>query len=792
MRHYTLALAIAMAFSTATPRPAAATQDGELRLMTVRDTQNLVTVGNPAISPDGQWVLYTRAERDWDDAQLRMKTHIWRVRIDGTEGRQLTFGAANTTSPEWFPDGKRIAFLSSRAAPTPASGTAGGEAPPGGGNQLFIMHTDGGEAWQATKHESGVSGFSISPDGRTILLLAQEALTAAERRRQRDRDDAEVVDSTFRWTHLWAFDLESGKTERVTRGEFVVSDPQWSPDGRRVAYVTRPTPRVDDSAWSDVWVTDLAGNTRRIFDNDGPDTSPRWSPDGRTLAVVSNPHPGNTQWYSKLYLFPAEGGAPKILLEDFDLNVGTPVWSPDGRMVYWSTGKGTRTELFGVDTSSGEVTTTRAPRAGVNGAWQLSKDGATWVFSHNTGILSPNIWAVKRKAGTDPTPLRLTDANPWIEGERVQLGAVDTIRWKNSDGGTIEGVLTKPVGFRPGVRYPLIVNPHGGPSSANLESFSALNQVLAANGFLVLQVNFRGSTGYGQEHLNANQHNWGIGDYDDIMTGVDHVIAEGLADADRMVAYGWSYGGYMTFWMSTQTDRFKLISPGAGLSNLYSMYSTTDIPAYLGWFFGTPWDNPDIYERLSPIRHVKNVKSKILIMHGVNDARVPPSQADEFYRALKDLGRDVTYVRYPRQGHGITETRLAMDRMRRYVCAFTDAVGRTSTTEKCENGAPVPEPGDSSERRPGGLTDVTLPWSGLASPLHVELSAPDVFGSHRLGHPDGDDAAAGRHLSGGREGHVHSNLPCPDLDRPGAQLEFGTQRRGLHVLNGEQAGDEPG
>ncbi len=728
MRYTAFVMSIALAVGVTTSGPLLATEDAAPRLMNVRDTQNLVNVGNPDISPDGQWVLYTRAVRDWDDAQLRMKTHIWRVRIDGTEGRQLTFGTANTTSPAWFPDGRRIAFLSSRAAPPPSPAAAGGDPPPGGGNQIFIMHTDGGEAWQATKHESGVSNFAISPDGRTILLLAQEALTPAERRRQRDRDDAEVVDSTLRWSHLWTFDVESGKTERLTRGEFVVSDPQWSPDGRTIAYVRRPTTRVDDSAWSDVWVTDRAGITRKVVENEGPDTSPRWSPDGRTLAVVSKPHPGNTQWYSKLHLFPAEGGTPKILLDDFDLNFDTPIWSPDGRVVYWSTGKGARTELFGVDVTTGEVTTTRAPRAGVNGSWQLSKDGATWVFSHNTGTLSPNIWAVKRRGGTDATPVRLTDANPWIDGEKLQLGSVETIRWKNSDGGTIEGVLTRPVGFTAGARYPLIVNPHGGPSSANLESFNSLNQVLAANGFLILQVNFRGSTGYGQEHVNANQHNWGVGDYDDIMTGVDHLIKEGVADADRMVAYGWSYGGYMTFWMATQTDRFKLISPGAGLTNLYSMYSTTDIPAYLGWFFGTPWDNPGIYDKLSPIRHVKNVTSKILIMHGADDARVPPTQADEFYRALTDLGKDVTYVRYPRQGHGITETRLAMDRMRRYVCAFTDAVGLTPTTEKCDKGAPVPESGGSPDRRSEGLVDVTLPWSGLASPLEFDPPAADVFG----------------------------------------------------------------
>jgi dipeptidyl aminopeptidase/acylaminoacyl peptidase len=691
MHSFTAAASLTLVLALSGPESLGARQSPAPRLMTVHDTQSLVNVGSASISPDGQWVLYTRAVRDWDDARLRTRTHIWRVRIDGSDARQLTFGPANTTAPAWFPDGKRIAFLSSREGAPSAPAAPGSEPASSDGNQVFIMHTDGGEAWPATKHEGGVSEFSISPDGRTILLTAEDALTPAERRRQRDRDDAVVVDQSYRWAHLWTFDVATGKTQRLTSGNFVVSDPQWSPDGKTVAYVRHPTTKVDDAAWSDVWVTNLQGDGHKFFENEGPDSSPRWSPDGRMLAMVSSPRPGNTQWYSKLYLFPAEGGTPKILLQDFDLDFSTPTWSPDGRIVYWSTGKGTRTELFGVDVASGGVTAIAAPKAGVNGAWELSKDGTTWIFSHNSGVVSPNIWVTRREGDGYATPVRLTDANPWIEKEQIQLGAVETISWKNSEGGTIEGVLTKPVGFKAGTRYPLVVNPHGGPSGANQESFSSTNQVLAANGFMVLQVNFRGSTGYGQAHVNANQQTWGIGDYDDIMTGVDHVIAAGLADPDRMVAYGWSYGGYMTYWMSTQTDRFKLISPGAGLTNLYSMYSTTDIPAYLGWFFGTPWENPEIYDRLSPIRHVKNVKSKMLLMHGADDARVPPTQADEFYRALKDLGKDVTYIRYPRQGHGITETRLAMDRLRRYVCAFTDAVGMKSTTEKCENGVPVPE-----------------------------------------------------------------------------------------------------
>ena len=513
--------------------------------------------------------------------------------------------------------------------------------------------------------------------------------------------------------HLWFFDIDSGESKRLTSGDFTISDPQWAPDSSKIAYVTRPTPKVDDSSWSDVWVVDLEGNAELFFENAGPDTSPRWSPDGNTLAMASKPQPGNTQWYSKLHLFPADGGEPIIMLDDFDLAFGQPMWARDGRTIYWSTGQGTVTNLFGVDLDSGELTIRRAPMRGANGQWQLSHDGNFWVFSHSDPGRPGNLWVATREGDGFGPAVQLTDANPWVEQEEVKLGRVESVRWTNSDGGTIEGVLTYPADFHEGTRYPLIVNPHGGPSGASMESFSSTNHMFAGNGFLVLQINFRGSSNYGQEHLNANQDNWGIRDYDDIMTGVDYVTEQGWADPDRMVAYGWSYGGYMTFWMSTQTDRFKLISPGAGLSNLYSMYSTTDIPAYLGWFFGTPWDNEDIYRQLSPIRHAHKVTARILIMHGANDERVPPEQAVEFYKALTDLGKDVSFVRYPRQGHGISEPRLAMDRLRRYVCAFTDVLGMEATTEQCDGGVPMVDTGDGENMDDKGMTEVGLPESAV-------------------------------------------------------------------------------
>ena len=300
--------------------PAGVSQDEGPRLMTVWDTQNFTSVGSPRISPDDQWVLYTESIRDWDDEDLARTTHIWRVRVDGTDRRQLTFGESSSGSPAWFPDGSKIAFSSGR-----------GE---GDGNQVFFMYVDGGEAWQATEHEGGISQFSIAPDGEKILFTARDPLSEEQERRQEIGDDAEVVDESFRMTHLWLSDIESGDELRLTDGDFTVSDPQWSPDSSKIALVSRPNTKLDDSAWSDVWVFDLEGNGELFFENAGPDTSPRWSPDGNTLAMASKPQPGNTQWYSKLHLFPADGGEPIVMLEDFDLGFGAPMWSRDGRTIY--------------------------------------------------------------------------------------------------------------------------------------------------------------------------------------------------------------------------------------------------------------------------------------------------------------------------------------------------------------------------------------------------------------------------------------------------------------------------
>jgi len=647
------------------------------RVLSAWDTLRLARVGSPTLSPDGEWVLYTLSARDMEDKDLKTTTHIWRVRVDGSLRRQMTRGEASCTSPQWFPDGKRIAFLSSRGKSR--SGSGEDAAPRGPRSQVYCMYLDGGEAWPLTDHEEGVSSFRISPDGSKIAFTAPDPLSEEERKKKKEKDDAEVVDEKFRMNHLWIHDLAEGKSTRLTEGEFTVSDFRFSPDSQKIAYVARPNPKVDESWKADIWVVDIVEKAPvKLYENPGRDVQPRWSPDGGTIAFASNPHAGTNTWYSKLCLAPAGGGEPRVLLEDFDLDFSAPLWSPDGGTIFWSTGERTTTNLFAVDVSTGGIRRIPAPRGG-NSQWELSADGRRWVWIHS-GPTSPGEVYTADAALEEFSVL--TDANPWLREEGVKLGRVETIRWKNSEGGEIEGVLTYPVDYEPGKKYPLILNPHGGPSGARIESFSSTNQFFAGNGFFVLQPNFRGSVNYGQEFVNANRGKWGIVDYDDCMTGVDFCIDQGWADPDKLVCYGWSYGGYMSYWIVTQTDRFKAVSPGAGLSNLYSMYSTTDIPHYMAWFFGTPWENEETFEKLSAIRHVKKLKSPVLILHGAEDKRVPLSQAVEFYQALRDLGKEVVFVKYPREGHGIREPRHQVDRLRRYLNFFCEHVGVKPVSEE--------------------------------------------------------------------------------------------------------------
>ena len=379
---------------------------------------------------------------------------------------------------------------------------------------------------------------------------------------------------------------------------------------------------------------------------------------------------------SFLYLISAGGGTPKELTTKFELSVGTPVWSRDGKRIYFSTNVLEANEVYSCDVASGAVKQL-SRRGGSTGVTEVSRDGrivgTTSAAKRPTELYS---------ADADFSISKLvTDHNAWLKD--YALADTEVVKWKSKDGTEVEGLLTKPVGYEAGMKVPFLLNPHGGPTGASLNSFSGAVQVLAANGFAVLQPNFRGSTGKGLAFAQANKNTWGKGDYEDCMTGVDALIASGVADPDRLGAFGWSYGGYMTFWILTQTYRFKAVSPGAAISNIYSMYSQNDIQRYLRWFYSdkAPWEATDLYWDRSPMKYIKNVKTPTMIMHGQVDTRVPIAQAQEFYMALKEMNVPVEFVVYPRENHGFTEPRHQMDRVRRYVWFFSKYLNAPVATE---------------------------------------------------------------------------------------------------------------
>src|SRR5438067_2047456 len=648
------------------PEPRA--KDGK-KLLTATDLLRVNGVTAPRISPDGARVAYTVSEVKMEkDKEWKSTTHVWVVSTGGGKARQYTRGERSASAPEWSPDGSMLAFLTDREKD--------------GERQVWMMMADGGEAWAVTSHKGGVSGFHFSADGKRLVLTATDQPNKDEEDRKKVKDDTMVIDHDLKMAHLWVYDLNKKEEKRLTEGNYTVSDPQWSPDGMRITYTTRPTPRADDGALSDVWVVTVAsGEKKRVAGEPGAADNARWSPDGKWIAFTGTPDRDPGPSTSFLYLYPADGGTPKQLSPKSDLSVGTPVWSRDGKTIYFSTNMLEAIELYSADVASGAVKQL-TNRGGSTGITEISKDGKTFVGTMSFGTQPTEIYSTSTDFGSIKP---LTSHNSWLAD--YSLAQTEVVKWKSKDGTEVEGLLTKPVGYQTGSKVPLLLNPHGGPTGASINNFTGTVQVLAANGFAVLQPNFRGSTGKGLAFSQANKNTWGKGDYEDCMSGVDAMVASGLADPDRLGAFGWSYGGYMTFWIDTQTDRFKAISPGAGLTNIYSMYSQTDIHRYLNWFYTdkAPWQNQDLYWDRSPMKYVNNVKTPTMIMHGQVDTRVPIAQAQELYQALAERKVPVEFVVYPRENHGFTEPRLQMDRVRRYVKFFAKYLNAPVVTEPSGN-----------------------------------------------------------------------------------------------------------
>lgn len=620
------------------------------RPMTPQDVVELRPVSDPQLSPDGAHVVFVVSERDANENLYQ--SDLWLVGAGEGEPLRLTRHPKNDRAPQWSRDGSRIAFLSERE-----------EKP-----QLFLLDARGGEPWKLSDAKAGVQAFAWSPDGKSIAYVASEPPSDEEEKQAKAKDDERVVDRDIRMAHLWTIDVATKAARRLSEGAFTLSDPQFSPDGEQIAAVRRPTPKADDAGKADLVIVPAGGGPARVlYLNEGSDTQPRWSPDGKSIAFVSRDGKLSPHGNPLLMVIAAAGGVPHAVSDD-SLAPGSVAWSPDGGSLYFTAGRGVRGAVFAAKAAGGDV------RAIVEGPFvasslSVAETAGSLAFLRQDPASPNDVWVQKRGAPA----VQRTNLNPQVAG--FALGRAEVVRWKSRDGREIEGVLWRPAAVAPGRPLPLLVQAHGGPSGAYTLSFPGswgnAAHCYTGKGWAVFQPNFRGSSNYGDAFLRLDHRDWGGGDFQDILSGVDELVARGIADKERMAFHGWSYGGYLTAWTITQTDRFKAAAVGAGLTNMISMYSTNDLQSTLEEYFGgEPWDDYAAYERASAMYHVKQAKTPTLILHGEKDDRVPIGQAQELYMGLKKNGVPVEMVVYPREPHGLREPNHQKDKMEREMAWF--------------------------------------------------------------------------------------------------------------------------
>jgi dipeptidyl aminopeptidase/acylaminoacyl peptidase len=619
------------------------------RPMSAVDLLNLSQLGDPQISPDGRDVVFTRAVADWKSG--RRVTHIWRARVGAGEPVQLTFGTDGESSPRWSPDGKTIAFVAKRADSEFA--------------QIQLLPADGGEARPLSSHATAVSDIAWAPDGTSIFFRASEPKTAEERAKDSARDDVFQYDETFKHTHVWKIGVANRNETRVTGGDFSVTDYEVSPDGRKLVLQQAPSPLLGDGFRADIWLANTDGSGAvQITKNGVPEGDASLSPDNSQVLFTSGSNAQFESYYNdRLFVVPGAGGVARVLVGEREpIAVDTATWSHDGKMIYFLANLGVHEELFAVAASGG---TPKPLTNGRHNITALTQSGPRLAFILSDAT-SADIYAMS--AG-DSAPTRVTHFSDELT-RTFALGRQEGITWKGADGATVEGILTYPVGYQAGQRYPLVVMTHGGPQASDkfgLGSPGYEIQVFAGRGWAVLQPNYRGSTGYGDPFLRDMIGHYFQNAHLDVVAGVDEVIRRGVADPDRLAKMGWSGGGHMTNKIITFTNRFKAASSGAGAAQWISMYAQSDLRFQrTPWFGGTPWQKNapiDVYWNQSPLKDVANVATPTIFFVGEQDPRVPMPQSVEMYRALKSNGVPTHLYVAPREPHVWVELRHNLFKM---------------------------------------------------------------------------------------------------------------------------------
>ena len=634
------------------------------RALNPSDVYKIKSVSDPQLSPEGNWVAYVLSTPD--SAKDKYDSDIWMINWEGTESIRLTASAEGENRPRWSPDGKYLTFLSSRYE-TKAS-------------QIWKLDRRGGEAVKLTELKYGISDYVWSPDSKKIVVIIKDQESIDDKDKKKTTPPVVIDRYHFKSDgdgylehkrdHLYLFDVETKKLDTLTTGDFDEGTPVWSPDSKYIAFVSNRSADADRNANTDIWIIEAkkGATPRQLTTWKGADTSPSWSPDGKYIAYMqSRLESFNIYDQPYLALIPVEGGKPVLLSQKVDRDIASPRWSADSKYIYTVMQDDRTSHIVSFDLAGNHkaITTGEQVFYPVQGGTQNR-----WVAIASDAQTPNEVYTLE-----NGNKKRLTYIhNDFLK--QVKLATVKGFNSTSKDGTVVGGLLYWPAGKPTNEKLPLILWIHGGPTSQDDYAFDLTSQMLAAKGYAVANVNYRGSSGKGMAFSKAIFADWGNKEVMDLLGAVDHLVKIGAADPNRLGIGGWSYGGILTDYTTATDPRFKAASSGAGSALQLSMYGSDQYTLQYETELGVPWKNADKWMKVSyPFFKANKIKTPTLYMVGEKDFNVPAAGSEQMYQALKTLGVPTQFVVYPGQFHGITVPSYQKDRLIRWTAWYDKYIG---------------------------------------------------------------------------------------------------------------------